>query len=91
MISADVTFFKSALYSDKEGSKSTSLEKTISCFFYNSFSYVNVNPMLQRYGQAYTRRVKSTIDVPIVLVSPIIDTIYEQKEKEQYFHLISYQ
>jgi len=41
----------------------------------SSSSYVNVNPMPQRYGQAYTRRAKSTIDVSVIYVSPITDMI----------------
>ena len=63
MISADVTFFESTLYFDKEISKNTSLESEDGSMFFlenSSSSYVNVDPVPQRYGQAYTRCAKFT-------------------------------
>jgi len=77
MISTDVTFFKSTPYFDKETSKSTSEpEDNFMLFLENSSSsYVNVDLMPQTYEQTYARQSKSTTDVPVVPVSPIINTI----------------
>jgi len=76
VISANVIFFKSTPYFDKETSKSTSLEPEDDFIsLENSSSYFNVDPMPQRYGQVYTRCAKFTTDVPLILVSPIIDMI----------------
>ena len=44
-------------------------------FLENSYSYVNVDLIPQRYGQAYTRRAQSTTDVPVVSVYLITNTI----------------
>jgi len=78
MISADVTFFKSTPYYKKKTFKSTLLEPEDNFMFFleNSLcSYVNVDHMPTRYGQVYTKRVKSTTDVSGVLVSSITDMI----------------
>jgi len=80
MISAHVTFFKSTPYFDKETSNSTSSEPKGDFMFFleNSSSYFNVDPMPQRYGYVYTRCVESTINVPVIHVSLITDTILSE-------------
>jgi len=59
MISAITIFLESAPYFDKETFKSTSLEPEDDFIFFlenSSSTYVNVNPMPQKYGQLYARR-----------------------------------
>jgi len=78
VISADVMFSKSITYVNKEISKSTSLEPEDDFMYFlgnSSFLYVNVDRMSQRYEQVYTRHARSTIDVSVVPVSLITETI----------------